>query len=83
MNSKLKTVDDHLKKYAEHHCTLIKKYRGSFHYVWVLDDRGARFHINVGKMLYYDGQIGGKYTIGRIGRKLISIRSGFRKFSEL
>ncbi len=66
-----------LSGYSEHQCVLIKKYRGFFRYVWLLDDSGKRFRINVGKMLYDRVQAGEKLTIGRIGRKLINIRTGF------
>ena len=78
-----RSIDNCLKKYSEHHCILIKKYRGLFCYVWILDDNGKLFRINVGKALYYESRIGSKFTIGRIGRKLINIRCGFCKFSEL
>lgn len=63
--------------YSEHKCILIKKHRGLFHYTWSLDDNGKRFKVNVGKMLYDRVQIGEKLTVGRIGRKLINIRTGY------
>ena len=83
MKANEQSIDNCLKKYSEHHCVLIKKYRGLFRYVWVLDDNGILFRINVGKALYYGSQIGSKFTIGRMGRKLINIRRGFCKFSKL
>ena len=78
-----RSIDNCLKKYSEHHCILIKKHKGLLHYVWVLDDNGTLFRVNVGKALYYESPIGSKFTIGRIGRKLINIRSGFCKFTKL
>ncbi len=83
MKSNEQSIDDYLKKYSEHHCVLIKKYRGLFHYVWILDDNGSVFRVNVGKALYYGESIGSKLTIGRIGRKLINIRRGFGKIPKL
>ncbi len=72
-----------LSRYSEHHCVLIKKYRTLFHYVWLLDDGGKKLRVNVGKALYDEKQIGTKLTIGRIGRRLINIRVGFCKFSQI
>ena len=83
MKGNEQSIDNYLKKYSEHHGVLIKKYRGLLHYVWVLDDNGTLFRVNVGKALYYESPIGSKFTIGRIGRKLINIRSGFCKFTKL
>ena len=63
--------------YSEHRCVLVKKYRALFHYVWLLDDVGKRFKVNVGKALYDRVQVGEKLTLGRIGNKLENIRMGF------
>ena len=82
MKSKDEMVDEYMRKYSEHHCLLVKKYRTVFHYVWVLEENENRFKIHVGKSLYLHHQIGSRMTIGRIGKKMINIRPGFAKFDK-
>ena len=76
---KKEKVYDCMNKYSDHHCILIKKYRTLFHYVWVLEENGQEFKVYVGRALYFHIEIGTQLTIGKIGRKLINIRSGFCK----
>ena len=73
---------DYLSNYSNHHCVLIKKYRNIFHYIWVLEENGKTFKIYVGKALYFQAELGTKLTIGKIGRKLINIRTGFCKIQK-
>ena len=79
MKNKNEKVNDYMNNYSDHHCTLIKKYRNLFHYVWVLEENGQEFKVYVGKALYFRIELGTQLTIGKIGRKLINIRSGFCK----
>ncbi|MBE5958690.1 MAG: GNAT family N-acetyltransferase [Lachnospiraceae bacterium] len=46
-------------------------------YVLVLEENGIRKKIHVGKKIYSDAEIGSKWTVGIIGRKLINIRQGY------
>ena len=82
MKSSSKLTHDYLNKYSNHHCILIKKYRTVFHYIWLLEENDNIFKIHVGKALYLQIDIGTKLTIGRIGRKLINIRTGFCKIEK-
>lgn len=68
-----------MKNYADHHCVLERKYRTLFRCVWILNDNGTRFRVNVGKVLYESITIGEKLTLGRCKRRLINVRSGFCK----
>jgi len=68
-------IDEYMRKYSEHHCLLVKRYRTVFHYVWVLEANENKFKIHVGKSLYHRYRIGSQLTIGRIGKKLVNIRS--------
>ena len=77
MKNKNEKVNDYMNNYSDHHCTLIKKYRTLFHYVWVLEENGQEFKVYVGKALYFRIELGTQLTIGKIGRKLINIRTGF------
>ena len=79
MKNKSEKVNDYMNKYSDHHCTLIKKYRTLFHYVLVLEDNGQKFKVYVGKVLYFRTELGSQLTIGKIGRKLINIRTGVCK----
>ena len=79
MKNKNEKVNDYMNKYSDHHCTLIKKYRTLFHYVWVLEEKGQKFKVYIEKALYFRTELGSQLTIGKIGRKLINIRSGFCK----
>ena len=79
MKNKNEKVNDYMNNSSDHHCTLIKKYRNLFHYVWVLEENGQKFKVYVGKALYFRIELGTQLTIGKIGRKLINIRSGFCK----
>ena len=79
MKNKNEKVNGCMNKYLDHHCTLIKKYRTLFHYVWVLEEQGQEFKVHVGKALYFCIELGTQLTIGKIGRKLINIRPGFCK----
>lgn len=67
-----------MSKYSEHHCVLIKKYRTLFHCVWLLEEDGNKFRINVGEALYSKIEIGARLTIGKIGKRLMNIRPGFK-----
>lgn len=71
-----------MENYTDHHCVLERKYRTPFHYVWILNDNGTRFRVNVGKALYDGIAIGDKLTIGRCKRRLINVRSGFCKIEK-
>ena len=82
MQRKDEMIDKYMRKYSEHHCLLVKKYRTIFRYVWVLEENESRFKIHVGKSLYLHHHIGSRLTIGRIGKKLINIRSGFAKLDK-
>ena len=79
MKNKNEKVNDCMNNYSDHYCTLIKKYRTLFYYVWVLEEKGQEFKVYVGKVLYFRIELGTQLTIGKIGRKLINIRSGFCK----
>jgi len=79
MKNKDEKVNDYMNKYSDHHCTLTKKYRTLFHYVWVLEENGQEFKVYVGKALYFHIELGTQLTIGKIGRKLLNIRPGFCK----
>ena len=48
----------------------------------MLEENDNIFKIHVGKALYLQIDIGTKLTIGRIGRKLIYIRTGFCKIEK-
>ena len=77
MKNKNEKVNDCMNNYSDHHCTLIKKYRTLFHYVWVLEEKGQKFKVHVGKALYFRTELGTQLTVGKIGRELINIRTGF------
>ena len=79
MRNKIEQINDYMNKYSDHHCTLIKKYRTLFHYVWVLEENGQNFKVYVGKALYFRTDLGIRLTIGKNGRKLINVRPGFCK----
>lgn len=79
MRNKNEQINDYMNKYSDHHCTLIKRYRTPFHYVWVLEENGQNFKVYVGKALYFRTDLGTRLTIGKIGRKLINVRPGFCK----
>lgn len=64
-------------EYSEHRGIVIRKYRnfwGSF--VLVLQEGGGSVKVNTGKGIYENCVIGGEYTIGKTGRKLVNIRQG-------
>ena len=79
MKNKIERVNDYMNKYSYHYCTLIQKYRTLFHYVWVLEENGQEFKVYVGKALYFCTELGARLTIGKIGQKLINVRTGFYK----
>ena len=71
-----------MRKYSDQYCVLVKKHRFLFHCIWVLEENGNRFRVHVGKELYAKIKIGEPLTIGRIGRKLINIRTGHSAIAD-
>lgn len=67
-------------KYKEIRGTLVKKYRNLFgQCVLVIDDNITKVKVYVGAALFERLQIGTKWTIGYLGKKMINIRPGFCK----
>ena len=57
---------------------LIKKYRNLLgQYIFVMDEKGAKSKICVGKGIFDETKLNTKWTIGHINGKLVNIRSGF------
>ncbi len=71
------------KNYKEHRGTLSKKYRNLFgKYVFIIDEKGIKSKIFVGKYIYKDYELGSKLTIGELDHKLINIRPGICKNND-
>ena len=70
-------IDESLKRYTMHRCYLVKKRRGLFRHVWVLECSDRKFRVNVGRLLYRRERVGAKLVVVRDGKKLINIKQGF------
>ena len=67
-----------IKNYKETRGILVKKYRSFWgQYIFVLDEKGVKSKIRVGRMIFENSKLNTKWTIGHIGTKLINIRPGF------
>ena len=76
-------VDDIKKNYKEHRGVLAEKYRSIFgKYVFVIDEKGEKNKIYVGKYIYQDVKLGSKITVGELHHKLINIRPGICKDTD-
>lgn len=71
-----------LANYTEHRGVLVKKYRSLFAYIFVIEEKGTKIKVNVGKGLYHSIAVGSRLTVGKIGRKLINIRPGYAVNSD-
>lgn len=66
-----------MKYYTETRGTLVKKYRNLFgQYIFVLSENGKKTKICVGKAFYESTEIGTKWTMGHMKKKLINVRPG-------
>lgn len=66
--------------YKEHRGILVKKYRDFVgRYVFVIDEKEILSKVYVGKMLFEKAELGTKWTVGEINRKLIGVRSEISK----
>ena len=71
------------KNYKEHRGSLIKKYRNVFgKYVLVIDEKGEKSKVYVGKCIYEDTKVGSKLNVREINHKLINIRPGICKNTD-
>lgn len=64
-------------KYKEVRGVLVKKYRNLLgQYIFVIEHKGTKTKIHVGKMIYKETDLNTKWTIGHADGKLINIRPG-------
>lgn len=64
-------------KYKEVRGVLVKKYRNLLgQYIFVIEQKGTKTKIHVGKMIYEEAELNTKWTIGHVDGKLINIRPG-------
>ena len=77
MKTDERAVDGIVNTYTQHRCYLIKKRRGLFRYIWVLECADRKFKVNVGKVLYRTENVGAKLVVLRDGKKLINIKQGY------
>ncbi len=72
------------KHYNEHRGVLVKKYRNLFgKYIFIIDENEMASKIYVGKCIYEDTELGAQLTIGEIDSKLINIRPGICKNTDI
>lgn len=69
-----------MKGYKEVRGILVKKKRNVFgKYIFVLDEKGTKSKIYVGKMIFEKAKLDTKWTIGHIKGQLVNVRPGFYK----
>ncbi len=72
-----------VKGYKEVRGILVKKQRNVFgKYIFVLDEKGMKSRIYVGKMIFEKAELDTKWTIGHINGKLVNVRPSFCKTED-
>lgn len=84
MKSSRQRMVEHIhKKYREYRGVVVLKYRDFFRrYVLVIEEKGERSKIRVGKYIYLDTALGAKLTVGVMDGKVINIRPGICKNTD-
>lgn len=76
MKIKEQNVDETVKKYTQHRAYLLKKRRGLFRHIWVIECSDKIFRVHVGRALYRRERVGAGLVVVRDGKKLINIKQG-------
>ena len=77
MKKNERALEENAKQYTLHRCYLIKKRRGLFRHIWVIECEDRKFRVNVGRLLYRREKVGAKLAVLRDGKKLINIKQGY------